>query len=104
LDLRSISACRACASASALSAAGISRSFDLSAGINPSPAVPDAEFNGVFSVIAIQEANPPGYVKPPDALLKYVTGTLFSWYSQDWGNNARAVPDGGDQIVAHLSK
>src|ERR1700730_16219786 len=38
------------------------------------------------------------------ALLKYVTGILLSWYAQVWGNNARAVPDGGDQIVAHLSK
>jgi hypothetical protein len=68
------------------------------------PPVPEVAFNGAFSIMVMQEANPPGYVKAPDALLKYVTGILLSWYSQVWGNNARAVPGGGDQIVAHLSK
>jgi hypothetical protein len=67
-------------------------------------AVPDVAFNGAFSIMVVQEANPPGYVKAPDALLKYVTGILFSMYSEVGGNNAHAVPDGGDQIVAHLSK
>jgi hypothetical protein len=66
--------------------------------------VPEVAFNGAFSIMVMQEANPPGYVKAPDALLKYATGILFSMYSQVGGNNARAVPDGGDQIVAYLSK
>jgi hypothetical protein len=54
--------------------------------------------------MVMQEANLPGYVKAPDVLLKYAAEILFSLYSQVWGNNARAIPDGGDQIVAQLSK
>jgi hypothetical protein len=72
-DLRLISARRACASASALSAAGTSPLFGHVADTDAQSAVPEAEFSGMFSVIAMQEAIPSGNVKAADALLKYVT-------------------------------